>query len=728
MKHTKPLFLFLFILLSTFSYSQKLKVIKVKNLDLNSKYAEIGIKHLDSNKVLFASSKKNNLDDKRDKRNNRHGGLRLYTAYIHPDGRVSDVKLFSKTAKNPINESNITFTSDYKTVYFTRNNYIDDDYRKEFEKGSFDIHILKIFKADISPEGRFSNITLLPINSRSYSVTNPYLSPDNKKLYFVSNMKGSFGGFDIYEMDIHADGTYGDPENLGINVNSNGNEMFPFVTDDNILYFSSNGHGGLGGLDIFGFDLEDKYARSINLRSPINSNKDDFSFIYNSNNFTGHFASTRKGGLGGADLYHFTVQPPPKPIEAVTSRKVKIPKTNIVIDKGPCNILIKGVIKDYKTNSPISNAKLYLIRNNEQVAATATKSDGSYSFEANCNELYEIDTDKLGYEKNLFYIKKSFKDNSIIVFNGSLKPSKCVQVLNGLITDLNTGEPLINIKVDLLDKKGDLVDIAQSDTNGDYHFTLNCKDKYIVNISSKLHEPVSSEFETTSENKQVSRLDFSLKPLPCTQTLEGIVLNSRTKVPMGNVEVSLIKDGQIIKTKMNQSSGIFNFKIDCETNYTVNASSKYFYENSKEVTTTNARNTTFDFSIKLESKLDFDMIRDEMMILTGPISFDLNRSDIRDDAAIELGKIVNAMKKNPNISVAIGVHTDSQAPDSYNMTLSEERAQSIKSYIISKGINRNRLTNKGYGETQLLNRCANGVRCTKKEHLKNQRVEFIVSQ
>ena len=988
MKQIKLLFLVVFILLSTSNYSQKLKVIESTNLDLNSEYAEIGIKYLKNNKVLFASSRKNKSGKKRDKRNNRHMGLRLYTGTIVQNGEVAAIQLFSEAENNPINESNITFTSDFKTVYFTRNNYIHDDYRKQFKKDTLDNHILKLFKASINSEGVMSNITPLPINNASYSLNNPHLSPDDKKLYFTSDMKSSYGSFDIYEMDLYADGTYGTPKNLGSNINSKGTEMFPFVTPDNILYYTSNGHGGLGEFDIFSVNLNEKKSKPINLGSPINSNRDDFSFIYNSNNFMGYFASNRKGGNGGADLYSFIAEPPFDETEedilveleeinttednnqivqnnidepensienkatntiqngdtksesviavvaisesldieetdsnqlnnttieteedkltvasstnsenenstiantsdieneelptefkkpnanfaissniiatddnifkdkenelillqentedlkdeglivnstdsiqpnssqdsiqnptktaiavAATPKEETIEKciqiiegyimnpsnailnnatvtvyengkntgtfdvasdgkyhlelkcnyhyritarlnkfeesyfelrteqftgstisTNIVMDKIPCNILISGIIRDSKTNTPISNAKLYLIKSDDKVTVTSTKPDGSYSFKVNCNEAYQINSDKFGYEEALFDINKSEVNNSTINFNANLKPLKCVQVLNGRITDLNTGEPLIDFKVDLIDKKGDLKETAQSNTNGNYHFTIDCDEVYTVNVSNTLYESASSGFKGTSENKQVNRLDIPLKPLIRIQTVGGIVLNSRTKVPMGNVKVNLLKDGQIVETKTSPASGIFNFEVECESNYSINVSAKDFYDHSKEIVTSNVRNAIIDFSIRIESKLDFDLVRGEMMISINPIDFDLNKSEIREDAAIELTKIINAMTKSPNISVAIGVHTDSRAPDAYNMTLSEERALSIMNYIISRGIDASRLTGKGYGETQLLNKCSNGVKCTETEHLENRRIEFKVNQ
>lgn len=1062
MKYIKLISLLTFFLLTSSNYSQKIKVIETMNLDLNSEYAEIGIKYLKNNKVLFASSKKNNSGKKRDKRNNRHMGLRLYTASIMQNGEVSNVKLFNEAESNPINESNITFTSDYKTVYFTRNNYIQDEYRKQFKKDTLDNHILKLFKASINSEGVLSNITPLPINNASYSVTNPQLSPDNKKLYFISDMKSSYGSFDIYEIALHADGTYGKPKNLGGNINSKGTEMFPYVTEENILYYASDGHGGLGELDIFSISLDKENATPINLGSPINSKKDDFSFIYNTNNLMGYFASNRKGGNGGADLYSFIVEPDtsedeeeiavitddptdsevavqiteitiedsntivetqtknsinePKgetiieeqsntketsaligtaiiadnsniidneekqeeninlesnqdssgeiksanskaetsiietaiiadisnskeedkginngetiisnsektpsdnskksnshivinstiittddsinknvenellliepvsvlndgipidveneekkeiitlstlsqnsadiaqnnqeaeldstnlvefkeelkiaeipngesdlnvqadsikkdvaAIEAVSENKIEkcvqiveglimnpsnttlnnatvtvyengknigtydvspegkyslelkcnyhyritarlnkfeetyfelrtnqfsgsIITTNIVLKKIPCDILITGQFRDSKTNTPISNVKLYLIQENGQAKATNTKSDGTYTFKANCDEEYQINTDKFGYEESLFDINKSSVNNTTITFNATLKPLKCVQVLNGRITDLNTGQPLINITVDLIDKKGNLKETSQSNTNGNYHFTIDCDEIYTVNVTDKFYESASSNFKGTSENKQVNRLDIPIKSLVCIQIIDGIVLNSRTKVPMANVEVSLLKDGVTLETKTSPLSGIFSFEVVCETNYTVNVSSKDYYDNSKEIITSNVRNATVDFSIKLLSKLDFDLVRGEMMIIIEPIDFDLNESEIRDDTAIELTKIVNAMNKNPNVSVDIGVHTDSRAPDIYNMELSEERAQSIMNYIISRGINTSRLSGKGYGETQLLNKCTNGVKCTEEEHLVNRRIEFKVNQ
>jgi outer membrane protein OmpA-like peptidoglycan-associated protein len=115
-----------------------------------------------------------------------------------------------------------------------------------------------------------------------------------------------------------------------------------------------------------------------------------------------------------------------------------------------------------------------------------------------------------------------------------------------------------------------------------------------------------------------------------------------------------------------------------------------------------------------------------MLIKTNPIYFDLNKSDIREDAAIELNKVVKIMEDNPTIKIELNSHTDSRAPDGYNMRLSNDRAKSSINYIISQGINPARLSGKGYGETRLVNKCSNGVKCTNSQHEENRRTEFIV--
>jgi len=810
----KRLFYSLLFLWSVISCAQEINPNEVRNLDINSIYAEIGVKFIQNGRVLFASSKKGTERKKRDGRDNRHMGLRLYTGKTTIDGSIIDAKPFSAIKNNPILELNITFSSDFKTVYFTRNNYIVDGYAKFFRKDTVNYHILKIFKASINDTGELSNIKSLPINSSSYSVTNPYLSPDNKKLYFISDMKSSYGGFDIYEIDIFSDGTYGTPKNLGNKINSSKNEMFPFIGIDNILYFSSDRKGGFGKLDVYKVSLNNPTSKNpINLDAPINSKKDDFSFSYNASKNIGYISSTRREGVGDADIYAFNLNKKniDKTIVKDSTKSIALLKlngseecvqivegyilnskntilenasvtlyengqnigtfdllpdgkylfelkcnrhyrvmahlnkfeesyfeirttrftgskttTNIILDKIPCDVLIAGQLKDINTNKSIAGAKIYLVNNNSQIDATYTDFSGKYTFTVDCDEDYQIATDKFGYEDGLFKVEKSLIDKTTITINSKISPIECSQIVRGRINNSVTGIPIINANIRLQNEKSEIIETVKSNSNGNFHFNIKCEQAYKILVSNLDFISKTSNFKSTDTDKQNHRIDFALTPNACLQTIIGNVINSRTKGIMANITVELLQDNEVVKSIITTSTGTFEFEVDCNENYTISATTKDYSIDSKTITTNKTHQNNIEVSLVLDTKLDFELVRDELMILTEHIDFDLNQSSIRDDAEIELNKVVSIMTKNPVIKVNIGVHMDSRAPDNYNLTLSEERAQSILDFLISKGINTNRLTGKGYGETQLLNECANGIPCTETQHLVNRRVEFIV--
>ncbi|MFT7498951.1 MAG: outer membrane protein OmpA-like peptidoglycan-associated protein [Porticoccaceae bacterium] len=179
------------------------------------------------------------------------------------------------------------------------------------------------------------------------------------------------------------------------------------------------------------------------------------------------------------------------------------------------------------------------------------------------------------------------------------------------------------------------------------------------------------------------------------------------------------------------TDGSFEFKelLDCNSKYTIIARHIDFEVKSNEISTDTKISKENYINIQLiEIKVVEEFITDKgvMLIKTDPIYFDLNKSDIREDAAIELNKVVKIMKNNPTIKIELNSHTDSRAPDGYNMRLSNDRSKSSINYIISQGINPARLSGKGYGETRLVNKCSNGVKCTNSEHEENRRTEFIV--
>lgn len=308
------------------------------------------------NKIVFSSTRGNgNIYDW-----NKQPYLDLYQGTIDENGDINDVQLFSKNINTKFHESNATFTKDGKTMYFTRSNYLNG--KKGKDKNN--VNHLKIYKAELI-NNKWKNIHELPFNSNNYSVEHPALSPDGKKLYFASDMPESIGSFDLFFVSINEDGSYGIPQNLGNTINTEEREQFPFISSTNSLYFSSNGHFGLGGLDIFSSTISNgSFSNPLNLSNVINSSLDDFAFIINEENETGYFSSNRINGTGDDDIYRFT--------------KVK-------------KHYVNGVIKNKKTEDLLPGSTATLFDNNGKVMTKIdVKNEAKYSFEIKPNTNYKL--------------------------------------------------------------------------------------------------------------------------------------------------------------------------------------------------------------------------------------------------------------------------------------------------------------------------------------------------
>lgn len=229
--------------------------------------------------------------------------LDLYYMEKDEEGNWLNPELLKGDVSAPFHDGPATFSEDGEVVYFTRSNYI----RRKIKTDDQNVSNLKIFRAELK-DGKWRNLTEFPYNSDDYSVGHPSLSKDGKTLYFVSDMEGGFGGTDLYRCFLDENGKWGEPQNLGSIVNTPGNEMFPFIHEDNSLYFSSNAHNSMGGLDVFiTYYTGEEWAHPENLNYPINSSGDDFAFSINRDNLTGFVSSSRADQDG---IYKFKKNDP----------------------------------------------------------------------------------------------------------------------------------------------------------------------------------------------------------------------------------------------------------------------------------------------------------------------------------------------------------------------------------------------------------------------------------
>ena len=277
---------------------------------------------------------------------------------------INHVKKLDDNVNTRYHESTSVVTKDGRTMYFTRNN----SEKRKTVKDDKGIVRLKVLRAVLTDEGIWGEIEELPFNSDSYSVANPALSPDEKILYFASDMPGTLGESDLYMVAINEDRSFGTPQNLGSNINTEARETFPYITSEEILYFSSDGHPGLGGLDVFATKIkrQDFSGKVLNVGQPVNSNSDDFTFIFDEVLRSGYVASNREEGLGYDDIYSFTETRP------------------LVFD---CLQKVTGTVRDKISNDVLVGATIKVIdENNEDLSSTITDSDGNYSLELDCTK------------------------------------------------------------------------------------------------------------------------------------------------------------------------------------------------------------------------------------------------------------------------------------------------------------------------------------------------------
>lgn len=343
---------------------------EVKNMDINTEVSDFGTTQY-KNQLVFASARGGGKKYKW----NEQPFLDLFHAEKQADGSYSEVKAFNGEVNSKFHESTVAFTPDDKVMYFTRNNY----YNKKYKKSEDGTNRLKIFKATLEDD-EWTNIESIHFNGDEYSVAHPTINLKGTKMYFASDMIGTLGKSDIFEVDINPDGTLGEPVNLGASVNTEGHETFPFINSEGDLFFSSNGFTGLGGLDVFvirEFEKRRELHQQLileNIGRPINSPMDDFCYYENVATKEGFFTSNRAGGKGDDDIYSFIIP--------------------------DCEQVVEGIVKDVETDELIVGAKVSLLDADSKVlSAQIVGIDAAYKFEKlECEKDYLIRIEADDYE------------------------------------------------------------------------------------------------------------------------------------------------------------------------------------------------------------------------------------------------------------------------------------------------------------------------------------------
>jgi outer membrane protein OmpA-like peptidoglycan-associated protein len=678
-------------------------------------------------------------------------------------------KPFSWTINSNYHDGPVCFNNEQNTMYLTRVNYIVKKDKDFVNRPGIFISTLKGKK--------WSRAKAFQYNSDSYSVAHPGISADGQWLFFASDMPGGQGGMDLYVCKKNGDG-WDQPKNLGSDVNTPGNEVFPYIRKDGTLYFSSDGHPGFGGLDVFSAVKNgDKYTDVKNPGAPLNSYTDDFGIVFSDDINKGYFSSDRAGGMGSDDIYSFTAL-----------NKFLAVSGKILLSKN--------------LNDPAKNTEVLLLSEDGKVLkVTNTDNTGFFKFD-NLDpdgkymvKLDETDPQLAGKKKYYLTDEKdkiirvtviNDKGGKFVFQNLPADPSSLPQmegdddmtIAGNLLYGENPSMPLANTKVDLVNDKGEVIQTVNTNAFGAFVFTnLPADQNFLVKVDETdtklapntkiiITNKSGKEMQTTragsagefkfaflSADKNTLKL-MSVEDNELRFDLKGRLI-SDTKSPLANSVINIVNEkGEVLQSVKTDANGAFQF-----TNLPADQNILFaLEENDTKLKTftklylTDSKGNIIKEFIRVNGKFKFTILpadqnkigvvyvddpwlkvlqlkndakRDSLTIVEN-VYYNYGEYKILPEAEKTLDKVINIMKNDTQLVIELSSHTDSRSSTDYNMKLSQQRAKAAVDYMLARGVAKDRISGKGYGESKLINKCADGVECTEEEHSKNRRTEFKI--
>lgn len=680
-----------------------------------------------------------------------------------------DKHSFSKKVNSGYHDGPVCFNKEQNLLFMTRVSYVEHK-NKDF------VNRAKLYVSEKHGKS-WGGLKPFPFNSDNYSVAHPSLSEDGNYLFFTSDMPGGFGGMDIWVSKKGKDG-WEKPVNLGPDINTTGNEEFPFIRKDGMLFFSSDGLPGFGGYDIFSCkEIAGKWILNRNEGLGINSFADDFG-VYFIDERHGYLSSNRDGSVGSDDIYKFTFSAKLISLDGTVLRSQDIfdPLKNVKVfledDAG-------NHITDSRTNDAgyfrfdnLSPDKRYMVKIDE--TDPAFNGQKHYYYADAHNRVMRVTVVNEKGEKHVFR-NLPVDPNSL----PELTIPDDIALGGNLLYGENPSNPIANKQITLKDDKGNVIESVTTNAFGSFVFTkLPPDENYILELS-ELDGSLPPDMKIILTNKsgkqiKVVRADskggFKFSLLSSDKTaieelkvsdadllmdLTGKLLG-QDKGTLGGAKIYLMDEkGVAIDTVVTDASGRFEFrKLQAGKNYMVNIDEsdaringmdKLFIADLKgKIVRELVRNKFKGFSFNLleseKSNLKQIYVDDpwlevlemkdkkskEQITIVENVYYALNAYKFDDAGQRVMDKVVQIMKANGTLNIEISSHTDSRADDKHNLALSQKRAKFAVDYIISKGIDKKRLNALGYGESKLINKCGNNVTCTEEEHAQNRRTEFKV--
>jgi outer membrane protein OmpA-like peptidoglycan-associated protein len=595
----------------------------------------------------------------------------FYISEKGEDGKLGKPEIWADELKTEFHEGPSVFSKDHKTIYFTRN-----DFHKGKKGRSKDgTTKLKVFSAVIE-NGEWTNVIDLPFNNTEYDVCHPALTKAENMLVFASNQKGGYGGMDLY-VSYKEGESWSKAVNLGSRINTAGDEVFPFIHSDGTLFFSSNGWSSLGGLDVFIATQVYHHPDSLweypfNVGSPLNSSYDDLGMIMNKDKTEGYFSSSREGGMGEDDIYHFVIK---DGLDGV----VPLPALNIDV-----------CVYDDDTRLRLENAKVIIKRDTdleEEGVPSVTNENGFTLCKLRAGDPYFIEVSREGYFNVSDYFIMPKNVDGLDEYCIGLTRDHSIEIAEEVIAENNTRKnysttdiPPVNYEYDPSIPLGP-THVVGKVINKDYEKPL--PNASVILLNRCTGEELVMEVEDNG--------DFGF-PLECG--CEYVVKSKKNKFFGDNQIISLVNAEDCDKAVELEMAMTPNFD---------RTGDPFLVENEE-----------LEASIKKGDIIELKSI-----------FYDYDKWNIRPDAASDLKDLVLIMKKYPSMEIELSSHTDRRGSTSYNQTLSGKRAVSAREYLINKDIKPSRIVAVGYGEGRLKNECK---LCSEDDHQENRRTEVLITK
>ncbi|MEM9991423.1 MAG: OmpA family protein [Bacteroidota bacterium] len=616
-----------------------------------------------------------------------HNVFSIYQAMRDEEGNLGTSQPLARELLSDLHEGPLTFNTTGEIMYFTRN----DSKATSNTSGNI-LKKMNIFSAQMTGD-KWGNITSMPFNVPNYNTIHPTIAPDLDELYFSSDRAGGYGGYDLYVVR-KIGGEWSTPVNLGPQVNTPDNEVFPFIHADGTLYFASNGHGGSGNLDLFySTKSRDVWRRPLNMGEPFNTSEDDFGIIVDRDNRNGYFSSARSGGKGGDDIYRFSILADEikdeilvTVIDAMTNEPLEGAEVSwINLNEAVLPTSIGSETLRLESITGENGEEIFRLNTGENTQSGITDFDGKFVFTLPDGE-YATQAKKEGYLPTnvAFAVPPISGDNTFLI--PLEKAVDCVPI-TGKVTDVAYGAPQSGANVVIKELGSGIKYEVLSGNAGEYEYCLTCGSEYEI-------------YAEKGSGKSIVKT-ISTKDKPC----DG--------------ELGFTQDLAVPVAGPGTTSRPIANNLDRTT-------SGDPYNSGSTIGTTN---TSTGGSTRVYGSTANAPIKVGTIIQLPNIYYNFADAGLRTDARSDLDLVARMLQSYPEMEIELGSHTDSRGSDSFNKSLSKRRSESCVDYLIQEhGISSSRIRSAGYGETKPRNRCVNGRKCTEGEHQQNRRTEVIITR